>query len=214
MAFTLNISTTVAEVAKRVELDAKQIPFATALAITRTVFEARKYAIDTMRRDMVAPVRFTLGGLRYQKATKQNLRGDVHVDPSRAGYLRHAAKLASTRTPRTFGYVMIPIGLPRVQGKGRVISPKLARTYRAQLLGDGNHFEGTIRGTRGIWERRDERGTKRAEGGRVRLKVLYLDYATYRQSWAFYERMRRFSLSVFPRNLDQSVGYALATARR
>jgi hypothetical protein len=194
----------------------EQLPFATASALTRTAYQGKETAApNSMRLEMAAPQRFTLTGVRYQRATKQNLRASIFIDKSRI-YLIHPAK-GKDRTPYSFPWVMVPVGLARLQagGKvGRVLSTSLARSYRSRLLADGKHFEGRIRGTMGIWERMDAATGKAKKSGRgLKLRVLYLPRTHYRTTWHFYDAMLKHTRLTFRANFDNALAYALKTAR-
>lgn len=217
MAFEFSVKNTIDKARDRLtELEKEQIPFATASAITKTVFQMKDTAAPaSMRQDMAAPERYTLAGVRYKRATKQTLRGSVFIDAGRVGYLSHPAK-GNARTPQTFPYVMVPVGLSRLQAggrTGRVLSSSLARTYRSQLLADGKHFEGRINGTMGIWARVDDVGKINREGRRVKLIVLYLPRTHYRSTWHFYKAMTKYARLNFPTIFNRQLHIALATAR-
>lgn len=57
----------------------RQLPFATALALTRTAQVARGALQAEMARVFVGPTRWTLGGIGLQPATKTNLKSRVYL---------------------------------------------------------------------------------------------------------------------------------------
>lgn len=192
-------------------LEKKQLPFATAKAITRTVINLKEYVPETMHRHMLGPVRFTIGAARYQKATKQTLTGAVYIERQRVPYLAHTIK-GDSRTPRTFPYVMVPVGLGRLGGRGRVLNARLARSYRTQLLSQSErYFEGTIRGQLGIWERTGSK--KSGYRGGIKLAVLYLPRTSYGKSYPFHLLMYRRARIIAGPLFDQSLRETLKAER-
>jgi hypothetical protein len=199
--------------ARLTDFQAKQLPYATARALTKSVFRMQKFeAPASMRRDMVAPLKFTLGGLRYKGATKTNQRATVFIEQKRLKYLRHTAT-GEDREPHTFPYVMVPVGLERQSGTGRVLSGRMARNYRTLLLSKKDHFEGQIRSTRGIWQRVGGVGPRGGGGRSVRLVVLYLARTSYQLTWRFHETLAGKARRIFDEELGDALRIALATAR-
>lgn len=215
MMVEFNVRSNIAEVSRRLtDTQRNQIPYATARALTKTVFQLKTVdAPESMKKDMAQPVRYTVGSVRYKGATKANQRATVYIEKGRLKYLRHPES-GEDREPRTFGYVMVPVGLERQGGSGRVLSSRLARTYRSTLLSKPDYFEATIRSTTGIWQRVGEPGPRGGTPRHVRLAVLYLPRTEYRKTWEFYRPLARRAGSVFSYELNGALAIALATARR
>jgi hypothetical protein len=213
MVIEISVQSNIKEVSSRLDsFQRQQLPYATSRALTRTVFQLRTDVPESMRKDMAAPVRYTVGAARYKGATKANLRASVYIDKGRLKYLQHPES-GIDREPKTFGYVMIPVGLERLNGSGRVLSSRLARTYRATLLSKEDYFEATIRNTTGIWQRVGAIGPKGGRPRNIRLAVLYLPRTEYQKTWDFYSPLAKRAGSVFSYELKQSVALALATAK-
>ena len=210
----VSVQSNIRDVASRLtRIEREQLPYATSRALTKTVFQLKSdTAPESMRKEMVAPVRYTLGGIRYKGATKTNLKASVYVENGRLKYLRHVAT-GKDREPITFPYVMVPIGLDRLGGRGRVINNRLARSYRAQLLAKDDHFEAQIRNTKGIWQRVGPPGVRGGQPRNIRLVVLYLPRTTYRQTWNFYQALAKRAGSIFSYELNDALLAALASAK-
>jgi len=60
------------------EIEQRQVPFATALALTRAAQFAKRTLVEEMRRDFRNPTPFTLNSLRVDAATKSDLRSKIY----------------------------------------------------------------------------------------------------------------------------------------
>jgi len=67
-----------AAIAKCNRLAKSQVPFATALALTRAAQKTKARLVEEMQRDFDRPTPFTLNSLRVDAATKQDLRAKVY----------------------------------------------------------------------------------------------------------------------------------------
>ena len=206
----LTLKTNIADTIGHVGKYRDQVPYATSRALNATVFQLKsRNAPDSMRHDMQQPVSYTLNSARYRKSSKTNLEASVYIDQSRLGYLQHPA-VGNPRTPQNFPYVMVPVGLERV-GRGRVISPRLAQSYRTTLLSRPDCFEGAIRGTQGIWQRIGE--NKRGGQGRgLKLLVVYLSHTNYRATWRLYMALRNAAPAILRTEYEKAWADAIATA--
>ncbi|KKL24154.1 hypothetical protein LCGC14_2418140, partial [marine sediment metagenome] len=128
----------------------KQIPFATARAITQTLNIAKKDVIRQLDKDIDRPTPFTRRGFRVDGANKQTLSGRLFILPKQNSYLQY----------QIFGGVRLPKGValtlrPAKPGPGRIklnrfgnIPPSQAA--KAQLAKGA--FSATIGGVAGIWK--------------------------------------------------------------
>lgn len=160
-----------------------------------------------MQTDMLQPVAYTVNSLRYTRANKRTLVASVYVLPRAVPWLQFTVGQKRRKTPK-HDWLMVPVGLKRVQGRGRVLNRRLAQRYRAQLLGDGHHFEvegGVGQITPGIY--------KRDKDGGISLVVLYIKEANYNRTWDFYENVARNAAREFPGQLRLSLTHALRTSR-
>lgn len=205
MTLQMAIKDNIAEVEKRLtRIEREQLPFATSLALNRTAANQMLTERRNMAAQMVGPVKWTLGSLRFSKSTKYNLAASVYVLDRAVDYLKYTVR-TRRKAPRN-ETLMVPVGLPRLQGKGRVLNKKLARSYRGQLLAKPDHFEGQVRTTRGIFQRLPQQG--------IRLVVLYISQADYQKTWRFYENVSKGAAREFPGQFRLALGYALGTSRQ
>jgi hypothetical protein len=75
--FTLSLSSNIKDVLGYVESFQKQVPFAVALALTRTAQDLQKEIYSEEKRVFVGPTRYTLNSMYVRKATKVNLVASV-----------------------------------------------------------------------------------------------------------------------------------------
>lgn len=184
----------------------RQIPFAAALALTRTAQLARDAITARLPQTFDRPTPFTQRGVSYRPASKANLTATVLVLPRQAAYL----------TTQETGGIGRPAGrafaLPRV--------PELADAYGnigrgaiGRVLGraKGQAFVGTIRGTPGVW-RREARSPSKRNGG-VKLLVRFLGPSPYQPRFGFQAQAAAVARREFPRLLAESLQRAIETAR-
>ena len=176
----------------------KQVPFATAKALTATAQDTQKNLVKGMKRDLHRPTPFTQKGIGIRRATKKNLTASVFVKPIQLEYLKWAI-FGGTRQPRS---QVIIIGNTRRNQYGN--TPGF-RKFRSRQLAKANVFEGEVNGQAGIWERKRRGG--------VKLLALYVDSATYRKRFRFFERARKTAQARFPKQFDRAMKAALRTAR-
>lgn len=204
MSLTAEIKTNIAAANRRLNaIERNQIPFATSLALNRTAANAMVSERRNMVSDMVGPVKWTLGSLRFKKSTKRDLTASVYVDKRAIEYLKYTVASRRTKYPRR-QVLMVPVGLQRLGGRGRVTQRGMKR-YRETLLARKDHFEAQIRGTRGIFQRMPQ--------GKVRLVVLYVDQTQYQRAWDFYANVQRQARREFGGQFRLALAYALKTAR-
>jgi uncharacterized protein YijF (DUF1287 family) len=72
-----DVRSNIKDVVKRVGNFQKEIPFATALALTQTAIDLKKRQIEEMKQVFSNPVPWTLKSISHRYATKRDLRADV-----------------------------------------------------------------------------------------------------------------------------------------
>lgn len=188
----------------------KQIRFATAKAITTTLFDARKQTTDRMDRDLDRPTPFTKRALRVRIANKENLTGELYAQPIQNDYLQYQV-FGGVRTPRGAALAIPPA--KKVPGGVRLNKyGNLPKSQRPRaLLSRPDTFSGVIGGVAGIWQR-PKIGARRA--GRLKLLLAYEPRAAYRAGrWRFYETAQTVTRRRFRRNFEAALRFAQRTAR-
>ena len=90
------------------QLHKKKMPFAAALGLNMTAKKVAKVEQRMMVRELDRPTLFTIKGVRWQGASKNDfktgrLRSRVYLMPTQAEYLRFQIE-GGTRTPKGYGH--------------------------------------------------------------------------------------------------------------
>lgn len=190
----------------------KQIPFATAQAITKTLHVARKDVIRQLDKDIDRPTPFTRRGFRVDGADKVKLTGRLFILPKQEQYLRWQI-FGGVRLPAGQALALRPAkfvaGGVRVDRYGNIPKSQQARA----LLAKGA-FSGTVNGVAGIWQAPKKTKTgKLRKGARMKLLLAYERQAVYRRRYRFFERGQNSIRVNWPRQFEQSFRSAMRTAR-
>ena len=189
----------------------KQIPFATATALTDTVKAVQRAEQKQMPRKLDRPTPFTIRGIAFEKATKSKLSARVFILPIQARYLRYQIEGGTRRaTGRGFG---VPTKRARLNKFGNIPG------RRKGLVKKKNQFIGEIGGILGVWERghynkRGEfttRGKSRATS--VKLIVAFVQSVEYRKRFPFYKIGDGVINSTWRKHFNAAIQYAIRTAR-
>ncbi|RFA24356.1 hypothetical protein CAI21_22030 [Alkalilimnicola ehrlichii] len=187
----------------------QQLPFATAMALTRTAMGGRESVMASMPDQLDRPTPFTKRGIAYRRATKRNLQAAIFVRPTQEQYLRYQVD-GGTRRPSGQA-IPVPTSNMRKNAYGNMPKGKVKRL----LSNRQKYFSGTPRGGQGgagIWERV---GTRSRRGGqRIRMLVSWESQARYAdRPFKFYETAYAAVRRNYARNLRDAVERALRTAR-
>ena len=195
------------------KVEKKQIPFATARAITQTLQIAKKDVLRQLDKDIRRPTPFTRRAFRVEGAKKTNLRGRLFIGPVQAGYLAR----------QIFGGVRKPVGAalalpPAKRLAGDIRRDRfgnLPRSQRAKVLISKGAISATIGGVAGIWRipKRTKTGKLR-KGAKLKLLLAYEPQAVYRPRFRFFERGQNSIRVHWPDIFNRSFRDAIRTARR
>jgi len=178
------------------KIQKQQIPFATALALTRTAkYTAQRVGEDT-KKYLDRPAPFTQKGFRFEKATKKTLTATVMAKDIQAEYLQWSIYGGKER-PNRRAHV-IPQDLKRNK-YGNIPKGQIKK-----LLANPNVFSGNVGGIGGIWERRSTA---------LRLLVIYKKETKYKKRFPFDKRVAFHASKAFPNQFIGALQRALATAR-
>ena len=190
------------------DLQAKQVPFATASALTAVAKLAQAAEKDALHSIFDRPTPFTVSSIAVRPARKTDLTAVVFVKDIAAQYLepfedggRHflGAKraLLGPRAQKTNQYGNLP------------------RTTTARLRGKPNVFTGKIvtrsgKAISGIWQRG---GPKAAKAGAMKLLIAFDDPQPVKQHLGFRARAERVVKANIKREFRRAMASALASAR-
>ncbi|EPF5871916.1 hypothetical protein [Morganella morganii] len=204
----------------------KQIPFATAQAMTvvvRKIEDAQKVA---MQRHLDNPTPFTVNGVRSKGARKTDLTAKVFVMPTAASYLE----------PFEIG------GVHKLSGS-TLLNPKaiklnkygnLPRNKLSSLKSKENVFIGELstrygKGVNGVWERKK---AKKVKKGRKRMKrspngtrrermpsrppkllIRFGDALPVEPVLGYQDRAMKMTQALLPQEINRAIAEAIRTAR-
>ena len=202
---SLNVVSNIGEVAGWLNgVQRKQLPFATAGALTSTAFDVRKHAVEkTFPRDFnLKNKRFAAATLRVEKASKRKLRAAVYDRLGRE-YLETQAR-GGIKKPIDGRNIAIPTQHIKRTKSGKVSAAKRPRA----IVDKPNTFI-----------RRGSRGGQILQKGRRKgapLKTLYqlVPAATIPKRLSFYEDAAKVVQRRLVPNFRQSFDRAMRTARR
>ncbi|EPG1716002.1 hypothetical protein M0R25_002184 [Morganella morganii] len=199
----------------------KQIPFATAQAMTavvRKIEDAQKVAIQ---RNLDNPTPFTVKSVKSRGARKSDLKAKVFVMNTAAAYLE----------PFETG------GVHKLNGSA-LLNPKdiklnkygnLPRNKLSSLKSKENTFIGDISGVNGVWQRKK---AKKGKKGRKRLQrspngtrrdrnklpmpkllIRFGDALPVEPVLGYQDRAMKMTQALLPQEINRAIAEAIRTAR-
>ncbi len=199
----------------------KQIPFATAQAMTavvRKIEDAQKVA---MQRNLDNPTPFTVKSVKSRGARKNDLKAKVFVMNTAAAYLE----------PFETG------GVHKLNGSA-LLNPKdiklnkygnLPRNKLSSLKSKENTFIGDIGGVNGVWQRkkakkgkksrkrlrRSPNGTRRDRKKQPMPKLLirFGDALPVEPVLGYQDRAMKMTQALLPQEINRAIAEAIRTAR-
>lgn len=199
----------------------KQLPFATAQAMTavvRKIEDAQKVA---MQRNLDNPTPFTVKSVKSRGARKSDLKAKVFVMNTAAAYLE----------PFETG------GVHKLNGSA-LLNPKdiklnkygnLPRNKLSSLKSKENTFIGDISGVNGVWQRKK---AKKGKKGRKRLQrspngtrrdrkkqpmpkllIRFGDALPVEPVLGYQDRAMKMAQALLPQEINRAIAEAIRTAR-
>ncbi|MGJ7237726.1 hypothetical protein ABMZ65_01580 [Morganella morganii] len=199
----------------------KQIPFATAQAMTavvRKIEDAQKVA---MQRNLDNPTPFTVKSVKSRGARKNDLKAKVFVMNTAAAYLE----------PFETG------GVHKLNGSA-LLNPKdiklnkygnLPRNKLSSLKSKENTFIGDVGGVNGVWQRKK---AKKGKKGRKRLQrspngtrrdrkkqpmpkllIRFGDALPVEPVLGYQDRAMKMTQALLPQEINRAIAEAIRTAR-
>ncbi len=198
----------------------KQIPFATAQALTSVARKIQDAERVAMQRKLENPTPFTIKSVGSTGARRDNLQAKVFVRDIAASYLE----------PFEFG------GQHKLNSQA-LLNPKniklnkygnLTRSKMAQLKAKPDVFVGEIDGVNGVWQRKKAKGRKgakrrkRSANGTHRepvkrsapkLLIRFGDALDVKPVLGYMDRAETMANNLMPRELSRAINAALASAK-
>lgn len=199
----------------------KQIPFATAQALTSTARKIENAQKVALQRNLESPTPFTVKSIKSRGARKSDLRAKVFVMNIAAEYL----------TPFEEG------GGHKLNGS-TLLNPKniklnkygnLPRNKLSSLKAKDNTFIGDVRGANGVWQRKKvkkgKKGRKRIQrspnGTRKdrkkqpmpKLLIQFGDALPVKPVLGYQNRAMKMAQALLPQEIKRAIAEAMRTAR-
>ncbi|EMT5674096.1 hypothetical protein ACRZB4_003618 [Morganella morganii] len=199
----------------------KQIPFATAQAMTAVVRKIEGAQKVAMQRNLDNPTPFTVKSVKSRGARKSDLKAKVFVMNTAAAYLE----------PFETG------GVHKLNGSA-LLNPKdiklnkygnLPRNKLSSLKSKENTFIGDIGGVNGVWQRKK---AKKGKKGRKRLQrspngtrrdrkkqpmpkllIRFGDALPVEPVFGYRDRAMKMTQALLPQEINRAIAEAIRTAR-
>jgi hypothetical protein len=235
---TYKITSNVDVAVEQLQFYEKQIPFANALALTRTAQTVKKLQVREMERVYDRPTRFTLNSLRVIPAKKRQqvqfskvdfknenpkgiapteflkaqVFGGQRNDKRSERWLKFNNKIgASSSIVPARGLRLNKFGNVTKGRMTKILSNLNAHFDSRQNTTDNTkrvYFVATIKGTKAIWQRHGRKGRK------IKPVFLILDgKPIYRRRHDFHGLSERQAQRLYPRKFQQAWEQATGTAR-
>jgi len=213
------------------DLEKKQLPFATAKALTATAQHVKKELEQEMKRVFDRPTPYTLKALFLKAARKKDLIATVglkdwaykgtaatkYLTPQIEGGTRGSKRsevLLRNRGILGSNQYIVPGKGTRLNKYGNMTRGQIQKALsnlKAQhdplqnttSKRKGTYFAGTINGTPGIWERK---------GRWVKPLFIFVKQPSYTKRFQFHEVAERTAAEHFEDEFDKAMTQALATA--
>lgn len=194
---------------------AKQIPFASALALTRTAQAAQEEVRQHLGDTMLLRNKWTEKGVRFRPANKRTLEAEVgSMDPYMETQERGGVRTKGQGVPRgktsSGKSLAIPTKALRKSPSQIVKKTKAPGQLLASTRGKGA-FIGRPPGRRalGVYQRG---GTKRKPT--LRLMWTFKRSVVIKKRWPLSEQVQGVVTALWPRFAAEAVAKAITTARR
>lgn len=199
------------------DIQKKQIPFATMLALNDTAFALQKtYKAQTVQK-FDKPTKFTQTGFAVQKAKKSDLTALVFVTKKREDYMKLEID-GGVRHPKNKS-IIVP-NKNNSSGLGKYESGNLTKGAVSKINKQkAKYFFGVPKGNQGsegIWERYGRSATGSTSGARIRQVAKLTKQAKYKAlfPWTSIGNGIAFSSTKgFDANFAKRLQFALKTAR-
>ncbi|QFU04579.1 hypothetical protein FIU82_06055 [Pseudoalteromonas sp. THAF3] len=197
-----------------------QVPYATSLAINDVAYQSRLALQSHMARVLDAPIPFTLRGVRYDKASKRNLRALVYLRDEVARYMEAQieggtrdekglevglkASRLFTRNNIPRDTYFIPTKAYQTGRGGNITKAKARKILEETKRPDGKFFM--------FQDDRDERPLvfERMRGGKdLRLALVGVGTPKYSKRVKFEETVAETVERTFRKALDKALDKAL-----
>jgi hypothetical protein len=214
-----------------------QLPFATAVALTRTAIAVRKAEQEEMRSVFDRPTPFSLNAFEVRPATKSDLFAEVAQK-----YATGTSKPRNWFDPQVYGGPrlakgfeallrsagVLPSGWLAVPGRDAPLDGygNMRRSAVVQILADLKASREAVYNMTDASRRRNKRArffvigkagrrfvVRRVEKSTLEIVLVFVPRAVYAPRFAFFDVAERVSAERFPVEFDRAFADAIRTAR-
>lgn len=189
------------------DLAYKQMPFATARALTGLAKIVQAGEQDAMKSVFDRPTPFTINSVGVRPARKDNLQALVYVKDIAAAYLEPYETGGTNKLNSRA--LLKPVNAPLNQ------YGNLSKNKLAQLKAKGNTFVGKVKGKggemiSGVWQRIPASKGKPAS---MKLLIRFTDAHPIKQHLDYRSRAEQLVRSNFNREMGKALAKAIASAQ-
>lgn len=175
----------------------EQVPFATASAINKTLFDLRKEMGKQTTKHLDRPTPFTQRGFVVGTAKKTTLKGMLFLKDVVEKYLKFQIEGGTRSTGKNIPIPYKPNA--RLNKFGNIIGK------RSGLVKKTNQYIGEVNGINGVWEKQ--------KSGKNKLIIAFERSVNYRKRFPFYTIAEMFSKNVFDKNFTKAFLKAVRSSR-
>lgn len=206
VSMRLNIKNNIKDVTRDLtKTQKKQIPFATAIAINKTLGIGKNNRMKGLDREMKKqmvkkldrPMPRTTKAFYRIPATKTSLTGVLGFTDWASNFMIYQID-GGVRTSNKL--IPVPAKNAKLNKYGNIIGK------RTGLIKKKTQFFGEVRGTTGLWERTNK-------GHKVKLIIGLHNDVSYRAKFPFYVIADKYSTNTFDKNFKKAIDKALRTAK-
>lgn len=198
----------------------KQIPFATARALTSTARKIQEAQKDNLESKLDNPTPFTVNSVASTAARKTDLTAKVFIRPTAAEYLA-SEEFGGTR--HLSGKALLNPKSVRLNKYGNLPKGKLA-----SLKANPNVFIGSIKGVSGFWQRKKykpvtgKKKGKRSKNGtrapprkqsKLKLVVRFGDAQEALPTLGYFDLANQMAADLLPGEMSAALAEAMRTAK-
>ena len=188
------------------DVQRKQIPFATSMALNATAFEVQREENSTVKVEFKNPRPFSQKAFGVIKSTKASQTAVVFLKPDH-GYLAPYILGGKHELP---GQALINPKDIRLDQYGQFRKGQIAG-----MTGNRNVFVGTVDGVAGFWLRVPGKQTKKGKvEGKLRLLARFGDALPVKADFPFRALAEHTARASFPFFFKQAFEKAMKTAKR
>ncbi len=178
------------------DLEKKQIPFASSLALNKLAVLGQRAAVRGLSIHLHEPTPFTKRGIRVGRSNKRNLVALVYVHDKQAEYLRYQV-YGGTRKPRGRA-ALIPVN-EKLNKYGNIPANRLRKRLFSKDV-----FVRSNRPDAGIYQR--------LSNGKLKLLISFKSQASYQSRYPFKNivvtEVQRYVESAFRAAMQQAIATA------